>query len=95
MAQSDALKVMHVMFFSQNALVLDHPMPTGTIVNGQHDCTILQHKVRLDVHHKQPELLEHGVILLQDNGTPQHHHDVPNLVQCWGWQVLAHPPYLA
>jgi hypothetical protein len=20
---------------------------------------------------------------------------VPNLVQCWGWQVLAHPPYLA
>ena len=57
MAQSDALKVMHVMFFSQNALVLDHPMPIGTTVNGQYDCTIFQHKVRPAVHHKQLECL--------------------------------------
>lgn len=43
--------------------------------------------------HKKPQLLEHGIILLQDNATPLRHCDVQNLVQCWGWDVLAHPPY--
>jgi histone-lysine N-methyltransferase SETMAR len=42
---------------------------------------------------QQPELLEHGFILHQDNATPHHNHDVQNLVQHWGWNVLAHPPY--
>ena len=31
-AQSDALEVMHVMFFSQKELGLDHPMPISMIV---------------------------------------------------------------
>jgi hypothetical protein len=30
-------------------------------------CTLLQDKVRLTLHWKQPELLEHGIILLHDN----------------------------
>ena len=42
---------------------------------------------------KQPEMLEHGVILLQDNATPHCHRDVQNLVQCLDWEVLVHPPY--
>jgi hypothetical protein len=33
---------------------------------------------------KQPELLERGAILLQDNATPHRHRDVQNLVQRWG-----------
>jgi hypothetical protein len=36
-----ALKVMHIMFFSQNGLVLDHPMPIGTTVNGPYYCSLL------------------------------------------------------
>jgi histone-lysine N-methyltransferase SETMAR len=49
--------------------------------------------VRKALCHKQPELLERGAILLQDNATPHRHHDVQNLVQRSGWEVLAHPPY--
>jgi histone-lysine N-methyltransferase SETMAR len=49
--------------------------------------------VRKALCHKQPELLERGAILLQDNATPHRHCDVQNLVQHWGWEVLAHPPY--
>ena len=86
------LKIMLVTFFSQNGLVLDHAMPIGMTVNGQYYCALLQYKVRLALHHKQPELLEHGVILLQDNATPHRYCDVQNLVQRWGWEVLAHPP---
>jgi transposase len=53
----------------------------------------LQDKVRLALNCKQPEQLKRGAILLQDNATPHHHRDVQNLVQCWGWEVMAHPPY--
>jgi len=84
---------MHVVFFSQNGLLRDHPMRMGVVVNDQYYCTFLQDKVRPAVHHEQPELLEHGITLLQDNATPHHNHDVQNLVRCWGWEVLAHPPY--
>jgi hypothetical protein len=60
----NALKVMHFMFFSCSGLVHDHPMPVGTTVNCQYYCAVLQDKVRPVVHHKQPELPEHGVIVL-------------------------------
>lgn len=34
-----------------------------------------------------------GVILFQENVTPRCHCDVQNLMQLWGWDVLAHSPY--
>jgi hypothetical protein len=55
------------MFFSQNGLVFNHSMPVGAMAHGQYYCSLLQDKVRLVVHHKQPELLDHGIILLHDN----------------------------
>jgi hypothetical protein len=48
--------------------------------------------VRLALHLEKPELLEHGVILLQDSVTPHHHCDVQNLVHHWGQEVLVHLP---
>jgi transposase len=84
---------MLVMFFSQNGLVLGHPVPVGMTLNGQYYCALLQDKVRPALNCIQPELLEHGVILLQDNATPHRHHDVQNLVQRWGWEVLVHSSY--
>jgi hypothetical protein len=85
---------MHVTFFSQNGLALDHPVPVGTTVNGPYDSSLLQDKVRPALCHKQPELLERGVTLLQDNATPHRHHDEQNLVQRWGWEVLHNLPHL-
>ena len=63
------------------------------LVNGQCYCALLRDEVRQAVHCKQPELLEHDVILLQDNATPHRQCDVENVVQLWDWDVLAHPPY--
>jgi hypothetical protein len=83
-----ALEVKHVMFFSRNGLVLDHPMPVRTTVSGPYYCSLLQDKVRKALCRKQPELLERCAILLQDNAKPHHHCDMQNLVQCWGWEVL-------
>jgi hypothetical protein len=89
----DALKVMHIMFFIQNGLVLDHHVPIGMTGNGQYYCALLLDEVRRSLHCQQSELLEHGVILLQDNAALHRHRDVQNLVQLSGWMVLAHPPY--
>ena len=62
------------------------------MVSGQYYRALVQDKVRPAVYCKQPELLEHCVILLQDNAVPHHHCIVQNLVQHWGWEVLEHPP---
>jgi hypothetical protein len=86
------LKVMHVILFGQNRLLLDHPVLIGMAVNGQYYCTFLQVKVRPALHCEQPELLERGITLLRDSATPHHNHDVQNLVHRWGWEVLACPP---
>jgi len=56
----------------------------GMVVNGQYYCTFMQDKVRPALHHEQPELLERGITLLQDNAIPHHNHDVQNVVHCWG-----------
>jgi hypothetical protein len=79
---------MYFMFFIQNRFVIHHSMLVGTTVNGQYCCPLLQDMVRLAVRCKEPELLEHHVILLLDNATPHCHNDVQNLVQCWGLEVL-------
>ena len=36
-----ALKVMHVLLFGQNGLVLDHPVPSGMAVIGQYYYAVL------------------------------------------------------
>jgi len=72
--------------------LLDHPMPLGTMVNGQYYCALLQEKERRVLCRKR-ELRENGVILLQENATPHRHSDVQYLVQHWGWEVLAHPTF--
>lgn len=58
------LKVMLVLFFSQNGLVLDYPVPIGMTIIGQYYCALLLDKMRPAVWLKQQELLQHGVILL-------------------------------
>jgi hypothetical protein len=88
-----ALRVMHIMFFNQNDLVFDHPVLISTMVRGQYCCALLQDKISQCLHHKQPELLEHGVILLQEN-TTHCHSDMQNLGQSWGWEVLRILPTL-
>ena len=63
------------MFFSRNGLMLDHPMPVVTTVNGQYYCAFLHNKVRLAVCCK-PKLLEHDIHMLQDSATLLRHRDV-------------------
>jgi hypothetical protein len=75
---------MHIVFFSQNGLLRDHPVLIGMAVNGEYSRTFSQDEVRPALQHEEPELLERGFTLLEDNATPHHNHDVQNLVHRWG-----------
>jgi hypothetical protein len=79
-AQLGCSEIQAPMSFWRNGLVLHHPMPTGMTVNGQYYHALLQDEVSLVLHCTQPELLEHGVILLQDQAMPHHHCDVQYLM---------------
>lgn len=68
-------------------------IPWYFTVNSPYYCSLVQDKVRPACRCKQPELLESGVILVQENATPHCQCDVQNLVKHWGWNIWAHPPY--
>ena len=68
--------------------MLDHSVLVGTTVNDRYYCAHKRYEVRPAVRRKQPELLERGVILVQNNATPHRHRDVQNLCnigarRCW------------
>jgi transposase len=73
--------------------MLDHPTVICMTVSGRYNIALGRDKVRPAVCCNQPELLEHGVILLQDSAIPHHQCSVQSLVQHWSWKVLEHPPY--
>jgi len=41
------------------------------------------------MHYKQPELQNHRFTILQDDKTPNYHHDERHLWLACGWEVLA------
>jgi hypothetical protein len=65
-------------------LVLDQAVPSMvlTILN---KCKIMWH----DLHDKEPQLVQCGMVLHQDNVTCYRHNDIPNLLQ----GMFSDPPY--
>ena len=45
------------------------------------------------MHANRPDLLENGVLILQDNARPHLVKDVRELLVRYSWEVLPHPPY--
>jgi len=56
-----ALELKHIMLISRNGFVLDHPVPIGTS-QWMILLLALSQQTRLALHHKQPEMMEHGFI---------------------------------
>ncbi|PAA54417.1 hypothetical protein BOX15_Mlig004941g5 [Macrostomum lignano] len=88
-----AMKIMHVMFFDSQGILLNWAVPQGTTVNGDYYKWILQEKLRPAIRKKRPDLLESAVILLHDNAPAHRKHNVVELLSKWGWEVLQHPAY--
>lgn len=88
-----AFKVMHVVFFDHEGLLLDHAVPRGTSVTAAYYRDILREKLRPAIRKKRPNLLNRGVILLHDNARPHTAQVVTDLLASYKWETLPHPAY--
>ncbi|GFS17827.1 mariner Mos1 transposase [Elysia marginata] len=61
------LKVMHMIFFYMNGVILLWPVPIGTTINAQNYKKVLQDKLRPAIRKKPPRLLESGILFHHDN----------------------------
>ena len=88
-----AKKVMHIVFFDVNGVVLNHAVPTGVTVNADYYKDVLQTKLRPAIRKKRPETLAQGVILHHDNAPVHKARAVTELIDRYSWELLDHAPY--
>ena len=85
-------KVMYIMFISSQCFLLNH-VPIHTTVSAEYYARIIQINLIVAVLKKQPDLLQRGIILHQDN-TPAHIAKlVQEILQKLNIETLAHLPY--
>lgn len=92
-AKPAGFKVMHIIFFDYQGILLDHAVPRGTMVNAEYYKKVLSDHLRPAIRKKRRELLEAGPIVLHDNARPHVARVVTDLLDRYGWEMLAHPPY--
>ena len=86
------LKVMHIVFFDCQGLLLSWAVPVGTKVNADYYKFVLQEKLRPAIRKKRPGLVN-DVILHHDNAPVHCARKVTALLDSWGWEIMTHPPY--
>ena len=85
------LKLMVILAYDVQEVILCHFLPHDETVNAQYYAAYLQNHLHHAVRCKRPQL--QNVIILHDNATPHKVIYVRDLLQCWRWVVLEHPPY--
>ncbi|KAK3766063.1 hypothetical protein RRG08_002300 [Elysia crispata] len=88
-----ALKVMHMIFFDMNGVILRWPVPIGTTINAQYYKKVLQDKLRPAIRKKRPGLLESGILFRHDNAPVHTARAVTDVLAGYKWELLEHPRY--
>ena len=88
-----ALKVMHMIFFGMNGVILRWPVPIGTTINAQYYKKVLQDKLRPAIRKKRPGLLESGILFHHDNAPVHTARAVTDVLAGYKWELLEHPRY--
>ncbi|KAK3787443.1 hypothetical protein RRG08_025710 [Elysia crispata] len=88
-----ALKVMHMIFFDMNGVILRWPVPIGTTINTQYYKKVLQDKLRPAIRKKRPGLLESGILFQHDNAPVHTARAVTDVLAGYKWELLEHPRY--
>ncbi|KAK3729235.1 hypothetical protein RRG08_008563 [Elysia crispata] len=92
-----ALKVMHMIFFDMNGVILRWPVPIGTTINAQYYKKVLQDKLRPAIRKKcDPGCWSSGILFHHDNGPCQSDtvaRAVTDVLAGYKWELLEHPRY--
>ena len=65
--QHGGVKVMFIVAYDVNGVILHHTVPQGQTVNAAYYCQFLEHHLRPAIRRKRPNLLAAGPIILHDN----------------------------
>ncbi|KAK3763932.1 hypothetical protein RRG08_050580 [Elysia crispata] len=88
-----ALKVMHMIFFDMNGVILRRSVPIGTTINAQYYKKVLQDKLRPAIRKKRLGLLESGILFHHDNAPVHTARAVTDVLAGYKWELLEHPRY--
>ncbi|GFR99849.1 histone-lysine N-methyltransferase SETMAR [Elysia marginata] len=88
-----ALKVMHMIFFDMNGVILRWHVPISTTINAQYYKKVLQEKLRPAIRNKRPGLLESGILFHHDNAPVHTARAVTDVLAGYKWELLEHPRY--
>ena len=88
-----ALKVMHMIFFDMNGVILRWPVPIGTTINAQYYKKVLQDILRPAIRKERPGLLESGILFHHDNAPVHTARAVTDVLAGYKWELLEHPRY--
>ncbi|KAK3727073.1 hypothetical protein RRG08_052294 [Elysia crispata] len=88
-----ALKVMHMIFFDMNGVILRWPVLIGTTINAQYYKKVLQDKLKPAIRKKRPGLLESGILFHHDNAPVHTARAVRDVLAGYKWELLEHPRY--
>ena len=86
------MKVMLIVAYDCEGIVLIHAVPTHQNVNADYYHQFLQSHLRAAIRKKRPQRLN-DVIILHDNASSHTARAVQALIDSYGWETLSHPPY--
>ncbi|GFR86715.1 histone-lysine N-methyltransferase SETMAR [Elysia marginata] len=87
------LKVMHVIFFDMNGVILRWPVPIGTTINAQYYKKVLQDKLRPAIRKKRLGLFDSGILFHHDNAPVHTARAVTDVLAGYKRELLEHPRY--
>ncbi|GFR72134.1 mariner Mos1 transposase [Elysia marginata] len=88
-----AFKVMHMIFFDMNGMILRWPVPIGATINAQYYKKVLQDKLRPAIRKKRPGLLKESIMFHHDNAPVHTARAVTDVLAGYKWELLKHPCY--
>ena len=86
------VKVMVIVAYDCNGVILTHAIPQWQNVNAQYFRHFLENNLRPELRRKRPHFLQNPPIILQDNAWAHTAHPVADLYRRWRWKVLFTPP---
>ncbi|KAJ4433872.1 hypothetical protein ANN_16185 [Periplaneta americana] len=86
-----AVKVMFIVAYDIDGIILHHPVPPRQTVNADYYCRFLQHHLRPALRRKRRHLGVQNPIILHDNAKSHTAAAVKDLLCRWQWEILEHP----
>ena len=84
---------MFIVVYDIDGVILHYVVPPGKMVNAAYYCKFLQHHLHPELRKKLWHLVVQNPIMFHDNARSHTATAVMDLLHCWKWEILKHPPW--